>query len=173
MYTTSYSLIYGFDKRSLLKYWTKSSYSSISSSSCSKITGSSSSSSPIPVLRFLESSPSSILWSIHYRSAICILKCFSSFSKLYFLASVTNNECRFRTECLVLNWTCHNQLQDQCHQLSWFIAAAMMTSSNGNIFRVTGPLCGEFTGLRWIPLTKASDAELWCFLWSMPELTVK
>ena len=26
-----------------------------------------------------------------------------------------------------------------------------MTSSNGNIFRVTGPLCGEFTGHRWIP----------------------
>ena len=26
----------------------------------------------------------------------------------------------------------------------------MMTSSNGNIFRVTGPLCGEFTGYRWI-----------------------
>ena len=35
-----------------------------------------------------------------------------------------------------------------------------MTSSNGNIFRVTGHLCGEFTGLRWIPRTKASDAEL-------------
>ena len=34
-----------------------------------------------------------------------------------------------------------------------------MTSSNGNIFRVTGPLCEEFTGHRWIPLTKASDAE--------------
>ena len=30
------------------------------------------------------------------------------------------------------------------------------------------PLCGEFTGHRWIPLTKASDAELWCFLWSAP-----
>ena len=44
----------------------------------------------------------------------------------------------------------------------------MMTSSNGNIFRVTGPLCGEFTGPRWIPLTKASDAELSCFLWSAP-----
>ena len=40
----------------------------------------------------------------------------------------------------------------------------MMTSSNGNIFRVTGPLCGELTGDRWIPLTKASDAELWIFL---------
>ena len=38
----------------------------------------------------------------------------------------------------------------------------MMTSSNGNIFRVTGHLCGEFTGPRWIPRTKASDAELWC-----------
>ena len=38
----------------------------------------------------------------------------------------------------------------------------IMTSSNGNIFRVTGPLCGEFTGHRRIPLTKASDAELWC-----------
>ena len=40
----------------------------------------------------------------------------------------------------------------------------MMTSSNGNIFRITGLLCGEFTGQRWIPRTKASDAELWCFV---------
>ena len=40
----------------------------------------------------------------------------------------------------------------------------MVTSSNGNIFCVTGPLCGEeFTGHWWIPLTIASDAELWCF----------
>ena len=31
----------------------------------------------------------------------------------------------------------------------------MITSSNGNIFRVTGPLCGEFTGHRWIPNTKS------------------
>ena len=45
----------------------------------------------------------------------------------------------------------------------------MMTSSNGNIFRVTGPLCGEFTGHRWIPSTKASDVELWYFLWSAPK----
>ena len=41
----------------------------------------------------------------------------------------------------------------------------MMTSSNGNIFRVTGHLCGEFTDHRWISCTKASDAELWCLLW--------
>ena len=58
---------------------------------------------------------------------------------------------------------CYNQ---------WFLLLfniqLMMTSSNGNIFRVTGPLCGEFTGPRWIPRMKASDAELWCFLWSAP-----
>ena len=59
------------------------------------------------------------------------------------------------------------------HRLNWMWCFEwrrhclnMMTSSNGNIFRVTGPLCGEFTGPRWIPRTKASDAELWCFLWS-------
>ena len=46
---------------------------------------------------------------------------------------------------------------------------SMMTSSNGNIFRVTGHLCGEFTGPRWIPRTKASVAELWCLLWSASE----
>ena len=49
----------------------------------------------------------------------------------------------------------------------------MMTSSNGNIFRVTGHLCGEFTGPRWIPRTKASDAELWCFLWTASQYTVE
>ena len=36
----------------------------------------------------------------------------------------------------------------------------MMTSSNGNFFRVTSHLCGEFTGHRGTPLTNASDAEL-------------
>ena len=39
--------------------------------------------------------------------------------------------------------------------------AYMMASSNGNIFRVTGPLCGEFTGHRWIsskrPVTRSFD----------------
>ena len=40
---------------------------------------------------------------------------------------------------------------------SWYCLGAtdtMMTSSNGNIFRVTGHLCGEFTGPRWIPHIK-------------------
>ena len=44
-----------------------------------------------------------------------------------------------------------------------------MASSNGNIFRVSGSICGEFTGHR----TNANDAELWCFLCSAPELTVE
>ena len=38
-----------------------------------------------------------------------------------------------------------------------------MTISNGNIFHVTGLLCGEFTGHLWIPHTRASDVELWFF----------
>ena len=49
----------------------------------------------------------------------------------------------------------------------------MMTSWNGNIFRVTGHLCGEFTGPRWILHTKASNAVLWCYLWSASESTVE
>ena len=40
---------------------------------------------------------------------------------------------------------------------NWDALVFMMTSSNGNIFRGTGHLCGEFTGHRWIPHTKASD----------------
>ena len=58
------------------------------------------------------------------------------------------------------------------HGLKWIIHQIMMMSSNGNIFHVTGSLCGELTGHRWIPLTKASDMEFWYFLWSVPELTI-
>ena len=45
-------------------------------------------------------------------------------------------------------------------------AMTMMASSNGNNFHTNGPLWGESTGHRRIPLTKACDAELWCFLWT-------
>ena len=49
-----------------------------------------------------------------------------------------------------------------------------ITTAQGNIqHNITGPLWGESTGDRWIPLTKASDAELWCLLWSVPEQTVE
>ena len=59
-----------------------------------------------------------------------------------------------------------------CGKCFYFVTF-MMTSSNGSIFRVTGHLCGEFTGDRWISRTKANDAELWCFLWSAPEWTIE
>ena len=48
-----------------------------------------------------------------------------------------------------------------------------MMSSNGNIFRVTDPLWGKSNRHRWISLKKASDAELWYFLWSTPEQMFK
>ena len=46
---------------------------------------------------------------------------------------------------------------------------SMMMSPNGNIFRVTGHLCGELIDSRLISRTKASDAELWCSLSSASE----
>ena len=40
------------------------------------------------------------------------------------------------------------------NRLHYSASISMMTSSNGNIYRVTGHLCGEFTGPRWIPRTQ-------------------
>ena len=44
-----------------------------------------------------------------------------------------------------------------------FLQLVMKTSSNGIIFCITGPLCGEFTGHMWIPPTKASNTEMFPF----------
>ena len=49
----------------------------------------------------------------------------------------------------------------------------MMTSSNGNIFRVAGLLWWGSIGHWWILLPMASDAELWCFFRCEPEQTVE
>ena len=65
------------------------------------------------------------------------------------------------TTLISLFWWVSIKKGQQCGTFSHLIT---MTSSNGNIFRVTGHLCWEFTGHRWIPRTKASDAELWCIL---------
>ena len=43
-----------------------------------------------------------------------------------------------------------------------------MTSSNGNIFRVTGHLCGEFTGPRWILRTKLDTYIVQIFTYINP-----
>ena len=62
-----------------------------------------------------------------------------------------------------------------CEFACWIISYVMFSTAiwngnifstaiwNGNIFRVTGPLCGEFTGHRWIPRTKPSDADVDAF----------
>ena len=44
---------------------------------------------------------------------------------------------------------------------------------NWKQFRASGPLRGESTGQRWIPLKNTSDAELSWFIWSAPEQTVE
>ena len=77
-----------------------------------------------------------------------------SFHLFIFLVAITN-ALPYVNRCFVSAFLC----------LSFYALPAffMMTSSNGNIFRVTGPLCGEFTDHRWIPLTKASDAEFGVF----------
>ena len=49
----------------------------------------------------------------------------------------------------------------------------MMTSSNGYIYRVTGPLWGESTGHRRIPLTRPVPRSFDVFFISAPEQTVE
>ena len=71
---------------------------------------------------------------------------------------------------VLLRWAVQQDIGNMNREkMEYFI----MTSANGNIFRVTGPLWGESTGHRWIPHTKSSDAELWCFLWCAPEQTLE
>ena len=48
------------------------------------------------------------------------------------------------------------------HKGKW--RRSLMFVIKWKIIRVIVPLWGKSTGPRWIPLTKASDAELWCFL---------
>ena len=55
----------------------------------------------------------------------------------------------------------------------WEMLWCMMTSSNENICRVTGPLQGDSTDHQWISLKKFCDAKLWYFLRRAPEQTVE
>ena len=121
-------------------------------------------------------------WIPHKESLLC--KACALIMSLCFWMYHILAPCEKETECniyIVLRW--HNvakwkhsysviiQKKDK-FQLIKIISLtyiSMIMSSNGNIFHVTGPLCGEFTGPQWIPGTKASDVELSCFLWSAPE----
>ena len=65
------------------------------------------------------------------------------------------------------------------HRYGWIIKPPKNFQYNNthddewNYFRRYWPFVRGTTGHWWIPLTKASDAVLWCFLWSAPEQTVK
>ena len=68
--------------------------------------------------------------------------------------------------------SCHGIIIEQLQakkSLSYHDEVPDCRTYHDNIFRVTDPLRGEFTGYRWIPRLKASDVEFWCFLWSAPE----
>ena len=75
----------------------------------------------------------------------------------------------FHSRKCVWKYRLRNDVKRTFHQLYMNNSITMMTLSNRSISAFTGSLCGEFTGHLWIPLTKASDAELWYFLWSAPE----
>ena len=92
--------------------------------------------------------------------------------------------CRYHTGAYTmhLDLTCSNIFQYAIQHSSgeigiwailWSHKIHMMTSWNANIFHVTGPLWGEITVHRRIPLSKTNVAELWCFLLSGLEQTVE
>ena len=65
------------------------------------------------------------------------------------------------THAMQLNVSLHIQL-GMCAKtgIPGSMWIGMMTSSNGNIFRVTGHLCGEFTGHRWRPIAVKAHRAL-------------
>ena len=77
--------------------------------------------------------PNPILWSRKYFNIICMLINSLSFVSSSMISSIVHKRSR--------HWSSHDDV------IKW------------EHFRVIDSLCGEFTGLRWIPLTKASDAE--------------
>ena len=80
----------------------------------------------------------------------------------FVLPRVTDNINTFRIDFLK-HFSSRYEIRSTNAQIIYGWKNVMMTSSNVDIFRVTGPLWGELTGDRWILLTKANDAELWCF----------
>ena len=83
------------------------------------------------------------------------------------ISSAKRREFRLATDVLILEVS---RGFTRSRRLFWINPIFMMTHQMETFSALlAGPLCGEFTGYRWIPLTKASDAEFWCFLLSAPE----
>ena len=77
------------------------------------------------------------------RKAFCVLALISLkfvFIKVYVSIQIAFKFVFFKPSSFVQVMACR-----------WTGDKFMMTSSNGNSFRVAGHLCGEFIGLRWIP----------------------
>ena len=114
--------------------------------------------------------PSDVIWRHGFKSTSVQVMACRLRAPSYYLNSSTLRSCGIYHEQIWMqqsvkqDWDLyyHNLIQISQGPMSqrWW----MMTSSNGNFFRVTSYLCGEFTDHRWIPRTKASDAEFWCFL---------
>ena len=115
------------------------------------------------------------LWT-NFREILIEIPTFS-FTKMRLKVS----SAKWRPFCLGLNvlitshYPCFNQYfrQNKMSRNGWHFWRHYQFSSwwrhQMETFSITGPLCGEFTSHRWIPLTKASDAELWCLFWYAPE----
>ena len=106
----------------------------------------------------------------HWNENVILTKFYSLAVLEVFIVTTSNaasDENFFKMKTFPFQWTSKQTLR--LEEVSDTGPGFMMTSSNGNIFRVTGHLCGKFTGPRWISRTKASDAGLWCFLWFTPE----
>ena len=97
------------------------------------------------------------------------LEMFSINSRDHDLIFLTTSRHGYASTLLALCGDSSTQVDSPHIMFRLFVLNHMMTSSNGTIFRVTGHFCGEFTGPRWLPRTKASDAKLWWFLWSASE----
>ena len=74
---------------------------------------------------------------------------------------------------MCINWSycissCGQPLTWTEKQKTSLNSITMMTSSNGNIFRVTGHLCGEFTGLREFPTQRPVTRSFDVFFYLRP-----
>ena len=111
-----------------------------------------------------------LLWIICFKQIdMCPLRCdFNNVSDCYhFLciniyldkmnANLSNESLRTELVCSIihLGWTTHAH-DDVINQMEAFSTLLVLCADNS-------PVLGEFL------LIKASDAELWCFLWSAPE----
>ena len=93
--------------------------------------------------------PNTLMWSL----AIITISC----TDLYISSSVKENALEFiRLAFMYHAMTALVSFSWWRHQMETFSAQLAICA-------------GELTGPPWIPHTKASDAELWCFLWSASE----